>query len=113
MALNKSDLIKQIAQEAGIKSTEAEKAVKAFTQAISNELKNENGSVSLIGFGTFSRSQRSARTGKNPRTGESINIPEKSVVKFKAGKTLSGLVAGMEMEAPAAKKETPKKSSKK
>jgi DNA-binding protein HU-beta len=85
--MNKSDLVDAVASSAGITKASAEKAVSGVFSAISNELSN-GGSFALVGFGSFSVSSRSARTGKNPKTGEAINIPAKKVVKFSAGKAL-------------------------
>lgn len=89
--MNKTDLIASVAAEAGMTKVEAEKAIKATITAISGELAN-GGSITLVGFGTFSVMERKARTGKNPRTGESIKIAAKKVAKFKPGKLLSDAV---------------------
>lgn len=88
MSMNKTELVNAVAEKTQMKKVDAEAAVKATIEAISEELAN-NGSVTLIGFGTFSVMERAARTGKNPRTGEAIKIPAKSVPKFKPGKALS------------------------
>ncbi|MBQ0049623.1 MAG: HU family DNA-binding protein [Bacteroidales bacterium] len=85
--MNKTDLINKIAEGAGLSKAEAKKALEAGMDAISAALK-ANEKVALIGFGTFSTDIRAARQGKNPRTNEVINIPEKKVVKFKAGADL-------------------------
>jgi DNA-binding protein HU-beta len=100
MSLNKTELINEVAEKADMTKVDAEKAVKATMDAITEELAS-GGNVTLIGFGTFSVYERSARTGKNPRTGESLKIPAKKVPKFKAGKALSEAV------------DKPKKKSKK
>lgn len=89
--MNKSDLISAVAHATGLSKANSEEAVKATLEAISNELAND-GTVTLIGFGTFSVMQRSARQGKNPQTGETINIEAKKVPKFKPGKALSDSV---------------------
>lgn len=86
--MNKGDLIDRIASDAGITKAQAQNALDAFFNATTQELKKGN-NVSLIGFGTFSVTKRSARKGRNPQTGATINIPEKRVVKFKPGKQLS------------------------
>lgn len=86
--MNKTDLINAVASEAGMSKIDAEKAIKATIGAISGSLAT-GGSVTLVGFGTFSVMERKARTGKNPRTGESIKIPAKKVAKFKPGKLLA------------------------
>jgi DNA-binding protein HU-beta len=88
MSMNKTELVNAVAEKAGLKKVEAEAAVKSTIEAISEELAG-GGSVTLIGFGTFSVMERAARNGKNPRTGEEIKIPAKSVPKFKPGKALS------------------------
>jgi len=91
MGLNKSQLIANVAKDAGLTKVQAEKAVKSTFDNIADAMsKGEN--VTLIGFGTFSVYKRAARKGKNPRTGETIKIPAKQAVKFKAGKALSELV---------------------
>lgn len=92
MGLNKTDLINEVAKQADMTKVDAEKAVKATLDSISGEL-GGGGSVTLVGFGTFSVQERSARKGKNPRTGETIKIPAKKVPKFKAGKALAEKVA--------------------
>ena len=89
--MNKSDLISKIAGDAGLSKAAAEKALNSAIDGISGALKNGD-SVTLIGFGTFSVSERAARKGRNPQTGQEINIPAKNVAKFKAGKGLSELI---------------------
>ena len=91
--MNRAELIDAMAKEAGISKTDAEKALKAFTNTVSKELKKK-GKVQLVGFGTFETSKRAARKGKNPATGEAIKIPAATVPKFKAGKALKDLVNG-------------------
>jgi DNA-binding protein HU-beta len=93
MGLNKQTLVDAIAKEVELTKVQAEKALKTTIDAISKELK-KGGSVTLIGFGTFSVMKRKARKGKNPRTGEVIKIAAKKVPKFKPGKALSEMVAG-------------------
>ncbi len=87
MSLNKAQLVSAVAASAGMTKVDAEKAINGTMQAISTELAS-GGGVTLIGFGTFSVVSKKARSGKNPRTGESIKIPAKKVPKFKAGKAL-------------------------
>jgi DNA-binding protein HU-beta len=89
--MNKTDLINAIAEAAGLTKADATKALNATTAAIANAVKNDD-KVALVGFGTFSVSERPGRTGKNPRTGEVIEIPAKKVVKFKAGAELADKV---------------------
>ena len=80
--MNKTDLINAIAEGAGLSKVDAAKALNATTAAIANAVKAGE-KVALVGFGTFAPSERPARTGKNPRTGEVLQIPAKTVVKFK------------------------------
>lgn len=85
--MNKSDLIDHIAKQADISKAAAGRSLDALLGAVTTTLK-KSGSVTLVGFGTFSASRRAARTGRNPRTGESINIQSARVPKFKPGKAL-------------------------
>jgi DNA-binding protein HU-beta len=85
--VTKADLVNSIAEKAGLSKADAEKALKAFTDAVTDAMKAGE-KVSLVGFGTFSVGQRAARTGQNPQTGAKINIPAAKVPKFKAGKAL-------------------------
>ena len=91
--MNKTELVDAIAKATGLKKTESEKAVKAFTDIVSKELKKK-GKVQLVGFGTFETAKRAARTGKNPQTGAAIKIPAATVPKFKPGKALKDAVNG-------------------
>lgn len=85
--MTKADLVNSIAEKAGLSKADAEKALKAFTDAVAEALKVGE-KVSLVGFGTFSVGERAARQGQNPQTGAKINIPAAKVPKFKAGKAL-------------------------
>jgi len=89
--MNKNDLINNVADAAGISKTAASSAVDAVFDSISSAL-SSGGDVRLVGFGTFSVANRKATTGRNPRTGESINIPASKSPKFKAGKALKDAV---------------------
>lgn len=89
--MNKGDLINQIADEAGLSKAQAGKALDSVLTNVVGTLKKGN-KVTLVGFGTFSVSKRSARTGRNPQTGATIKIPAKNVVKFKAGKEFAAKV---------------------
>ena len=89
--MTKGDLVGAISKEAGITKVAAEKAVTAFTGAVTKSLKKGD-AVSLVGFGTFSISRRKARKGRNPQNGKEINIPAAKVPKFKAGKGLKDAV---------------------
>ena len=88
--MNKSELVSAVAQKSQLSKVDAKKALDAVLESIGEELKND-GKVVLVGFGTFSVTERSARKGINPRTKEPIDIPAKKVVKFKAGSELSDL----------------------
>lgn len=85
--MNKSELIAAIANSADLSKKDAEKAVAAFLDSITDTLKKGD-KVTLIGFGTFEAKKRAARTGKNPQTGAAIKIPATTVPSFKAGKAL-------------------------
>lgn len=89
--MNKTELIEKIAAGAELDKTKAKKALEATLDAIKNALV-EGDSVQLIGFGTFSVSERPAREGVNPRTGEKVTIAAKKVAKFKAGAELADAV---------------------
>lgn len=86
--MNKAELIDAMASEAGLTKADAKKALDAFIDATSKAL-NGGDKVTLVGFGTFSVSERSARTGRNPQTGKEISIAAKKVVKFKPGAELA------------------------
>lgn len=86
--MNKSDLIDKMANDAKITKTQASAALNAFIDGTTGALQKGE-KVILVGFGTYSVSKRSARTGRNPQTGASIKIAAKNVVKFKAGSELS------------------------
>lgn len=86
--MNKTELVNAIAAQAGLTKTDAAKALAATTGAIAGALKAGD-KVAILGFGTFAPNARPARTGKNPRTGETVKIPAKTVVKFKAGSELA------------------------
>lgn len=85
--MNKSDLVDHIALSADISKDKAEGALAAITEGISQGLVNGD-DVTLIGFGTFKVNQRAARVGRNPRTGEELQIAASKVPSFKAGKAL-------------------------
>ncbi len=83
--MNKVDLVNEIAKNAGTTKKTAESMLEAFTSTVTKSV-SKGEKVTLIGFGSFSRMVRSARTGRNPRTGRTINIPAKKVPKFAPGK---------------------------
>ncbi len=89
--MNKTELVAAIAEKAELSKKDAEKALKAFTDAVAEELAN-GGKVQLVGFGTFEVAERAARTGKNPQTGKAMEIPASKAPKFKAGKALKDTV---------------------
>jgi nucleoid DNA-binding protein len=89
--MNKGDLIKSIADQSGISKTQATDALNAVIDGVSAALKGGD-KVTLIGFGTFSVSERAARAGRNPSTGETIEISAKKQIKFKPGKELDDAV---------------------
>lgn len=85
--MNKTELVAAMADAAGLSRKDAEKALKAFTDVVAEELKKD-GKVQLVGFGTFEVSKRAAREGRNPQTGKTMSIPASKAPKFKAGKAL-------------------------
>jgi DNA-binding protein HU-beta len=89
--LNKSDLIEQIAQAAEISKSAAERAVDALVVAVKTSLKKDE-MVTLVGFGTFYAGKRSARVGRNPRTGAEVQIAAARLPKFRAGKALKDAI---------------------
>ncbi|MDH5410719.1 MAG: HU family DNA-binding protein [Alphaproteobacteria bacterium] len=89
--MNKNDLISSVAADSGLSKADATKAVDAVFDSIEKSLKSGN-EVRLVGFGTFSVADRKASTGRNPRTGETIQIPASKQPKFKAGKGLKDAV---------------------
>ena len=89
--MNKTELINAIAEKANITKVDAKNALDATIEAIGGALA-ANDKVALLGFGTFSVSEKGARTGINPRTKEKIEIPARKAVKFKAGAELNAKV---------------------
>ncbi|HJM42413.1 MAG: HU family DNA-binding protein [Nitrospinota bacterium] len=89
--MNKGDLVKRMADGAGITLKEAESALKAALDGVKKSL-SQNDKVTLVGFGTFSVSKRKARIGRNPRTGESLKIAARNIPKFAAGRELKDAV---------------------
>jgi DNA-binding protein HU-beta len=89
--MNKSELIEAVAESADLSKADAGKAVDAFMESVTGALK-QGEEVTLVGFGTFTVRDRAARTGRNPRTGESIKIPASKMPGFKAGKALKDSV---------------------
>lgn len=86
--MNKTEFINSVSAKAGLSKVDAKKAIDAFMETVSEELKN-GGKVALLGFGSFSVTEKSARKGVNPKTKQPINIPARKSVKFKAGSELA------------------------
>ena len=89
--MNKSELISAIVDKAGLAKKDADKALNAFIEIVTEELK-AGGKVQLVGFGTFEVKERAARTGINPQTKEQIQIPASKAPVFKAGNTFKSEV---------------------
>ncbi|MFI3324578.1 MAG: HU family DNA-binding protein [Clostridia bacterium] len=89
--MNKTELVSAISEKTGLSKKDAENATVAFIDAITNALTNGE-KIQLVGFGTFEVRQREARTGKNPKTGEALEIAACKVPAFKAGKALKEVV---------------------
>ena len=89
--MSKQELVNFIAEKADLSKKDAEAALAGFVDGVKSSLKKGD-SVTLVGFGTFSVSQRGARTGRNPQTGATINIPARKAPVFKAGKALKEAV---------------------
>ena len=85
--MNKAELVAAMADKAELSKKDAEAALKAFTDVVAEELRKGE-KIQLVGFGTFEVSERAARTGRNPQTGEEMTIPASKAPKFKAGKAL-------------------------
>ena len=89
--MNRVELIAAVAEAANLSKKDTEAALKAFTDVVAEELKN-GGKVQLVGFGTFEVGERTAREGRNPKTGETMTIEASKAPKFKAGKALKDAV---------------------
>ena len=89
--MNKGDLVEKIAEATGLTKKDSEAAVNAFVETIQASLKNGE-KVAVAGFGTFDVSNRKARTGRNPQTGEEIKIAASRTPKFKAGKSFKDMM---------------------
>ena len=85
--MNRMELVAAIAEKSELSKKDAEKALKAFTDVVAEELK-KGGQIQLVGFGTFKVSERAAREGRNPQTGETMQIKASKSPKFTAGKAL-------------------------
>lgn len=89
--MNKTELIDKISTDAGITKAAAQRAIESMIEGIGHSLKKGD-RTTLVGFGTFAVSKRKARTGRNPQTGATIEIPAKKSVRFRAGKELEELL---------------------
>ena len=89
--MNKTELVAAVAEQAEISKKDAEKAMKAFIDVVTEEMKKGE-KVQLVGFGTFEVSERAAREGRNPQTGKTMKIDACKAPKFKAGKALKDAV---------------------
>ncbi len=89
--MNKTELVAAIAEKTELSKKDAEKALKAFTDVVAEELKKGE-KIQLVGFGTFEVAERPAREGRNPLTGKAMSIPACKAPKFKAGKALKDTV---------------------
>lgn len=91
--MNKAELITSISEKSGLTKKDAEKALNSFVESVQEALVQRD-KVQLVGFGTFEVRERGARKGRNPQTGEEIEIPAASVPAFKAGKALKDVING-------------------
>jgi len=89
--VNKAELVSVMAEKSGLTKKDSEKALNAFIEAVSEALAKKD-KVQLVGFGTFEVRERSSRKGRNPQTGEEIDIPAAAVPAFKAGKALKDMI---------------------
>ncbi|MCF8053541.1 MAG: HU family DNA-binding protein [Desulfobacterales bacterium] len=90
--MTKAELIEKMSKESKISKAAAGKALDSFMDGVTKALKKKDGKVTLVGFGTFQKTRRKARKGRNPQTGNPIKIKAKNVVKFKPGKKLKDAV---------------------
>jgi DNA-binding protein HU-beta len=91
--MNKGELVDKVAEKANVTKREAEAALNALTESIMEAVANDE-KVTLVGFGTFEARQRQERTGRNPKTGETMTIPASTFPAFSAGKAFKETVAG-------------------
>jgi DNA-binding protein HU-beta len=90
--MTKAELIEHVAKDAGISKAAANKTLDSFIDGVKKALKKKDGKVTLVGFGTFSKVHRKARTGRNPQTGAKITIKARNAVKFTPGKALKDAI---------------------
>jgi DNA-binding protein HU-beta len=86
--MTKTELVNKLAEDTGITKIEAANVIESFTEGIIQALKEDDGKVTLLGFGTFTTVHRPARIGRNPKTGDEIRIEARNTVKFSPGKKL-------------------------
>ena len=91
--MNKTEFVAAVAKKSGLSKKDAEKAVKAFVDTVSEQMVAGD-KITIVGFGTFEVSERAAREGRNPKTGEAMPIPASKVPRFKAGQGLKDAVNG-------------------
>jgi DNA-binding protein HU-beta len=91
--MTKAELVDTMAKDAGISKTQANAVLTSFITNVTQALKKKEGKVTLVGFGTFVKSRRKARNGRNPQTGEAIKIKASNSVRFKAGKALNDAIS--------------------
>lgn len=92
MNMNKNELAVQMVKDSDITKSDALKVIDTLVEVVSEELKNDDGKLTLVGFGTFKTIVKKKKKGRNPRTGDEIIIPKKRAVKFVPGKKLKELV---------------------
>lgn len=85
--VNKAEIVQALSEKVNLPKTNCEQVLNAVLETIGDQLA-KGSSVTFVGFGTFKTTERAARTGRNPQTGETINIPKATVPSFKAGKAL-------------------------
>jgi DNA-binding protein HU-beta len=90
--MTKAEIIAKMAEDSGVTKAEAQTCLETFISSVTQTLKKKDGKVTLVGFGTFLKSRRKARKGRNPQTGEEIKIKAGNVVKFKAGQKLKAAI---------------------
>ena len=90
--MTKTELVEAMANDASITKTAADAALKSLLEGITDTLKNKNGKVTLVGFGTFEKIKRKARKGRNPQTGEEIIIQKRKMINFRPSKKLRQLI---------------------
>jgi DNA-binding protein HU-beta len=90
--MTKAELVDTMAKDAGISKAQANAVLTSFISNVTQALKKKEGKVTLVGFGTFVKSRRKARNGRNPQTGETIKIKASNSVRFKAGKALNDAI---------------------